>query len=902
MLTPVALEELFEVLKTPEAGRSMIRKARKEAPVRQVRSNSSNLITRYPSQKMQRVIETESHTAEFAAMFLYECDSSILEYFAQPMEVNQALVLPSGKRDRLQHTPDFLLITPDGFMVEEWRYEARILKMALKRPDRFIRQESEWRFPQAEDYFAEWGISYRLRSAEELPRQYIQNLNFLRTYFEAGCPAPNQEEMKVLKQAFEDRPSIHLSELVGWPGLTSDTVYKAIADRIVAFDLYSDNLGETSRVQVYRDEPTMQFLRQSMAPSIGIPLERLDCKIDSGGRIVVDKQEYEILCVDEEKVTTICGGKTTEFRLDIIERLHQVGQLKIYSDNLTPLGNPVDGSRLADYSPKQLDAALTRAQWIQQAALDPHSVPKSPRTIRRYREAARLAGDSSLDKNLALVPKDHLKGRRSRRLSEKVLGLIKAAVRDQYNKPRNPSQTNVYKFFVKACDSAGESPCSFRTFAQELRDLASTRDRMGKRMAYQQARFVNYLHIREEVHGVRPFQIVHIDHTELQIELCLPNSKKSLGRPWLTLAMDAESRAVVGFYLSFDPPSYRSCMMVLRDIVRRHGRLPELLLLDNGKEFHSTSMRRLCALYGVTLRYRPAGKPRVGSVMERLFGTTQSQLINQLAGNTQMLRHARMATKSVLPEKFVAWPLPGLHAALDYYFATLYGKEPHPTHLEGPVEHLDRRLRETGERLNRLVAYDRRFLIETCPIPSDGPTRRVDRQRGVKMNHLHYDCEAFHSSKLDGVEVEVRVDPWDIRFVYVLIDNGWVRCANNQLAKYRSYTEVELRYALEEARKQKRLTKKDLSEARIFEWLLVLDPTNWDNRLKKDGQRLTETRLLYDGLHMTSVEPPVADLATTRAAPPRPTLKTAPAEAETTPLLPKHKSSTWSQKDDYELF
>lgn len=142
MLTPVALEELFEALGTPTAGRSMIRKARKEAPVRQVRSNSSNLITRYPSQKMQRVIETESHTAEFPAMFLYECDSGVLEYFAQPMEVDQVLVLPSGKKDRLQHTPDFLLITPDGFMVEEWRYEARILKMALKRPDRFIREAS----------------------------------------------------------------------------------------------------------------------------------------------------------------------------------------------------------------------------------------------------------------------------------------------------------------------------------------------------------------------------------------------------------------------------------------------------------------------------------------------------------------------------------------------------------------------------------------------------------------------------------------------------------------------------------------------------------------------------------------------------------------------------------------
>lgn len=907
MLSPAQLEELFETLGTPQAGRKMILKARKDAPVRPVLSNSSNLISHYPSQKMQRVIATESHTVEFAAMLQYECDQEILEYFAQPLQVDHVLTSPSGKTERLLHTPDFLFITAEGFFVEEWREETRLLKLAIRKPDRFIREASGWRFPLAEDYFAERGITYRLRSAEELPRQYIQNLEFLRSYFEASCAPPNAEELKLLREAFEDRPSIYLSELANLPGISSDAVYKAIADRIVAFDLYSDNLGETHRVQAYRDVPTMRFLQQSQAPSVGIPQERLDCTIESGGRIVMGKQEYEIVCVSEEKVTTLCSGKTIEFKLDILQRMHQKGQLKIYSDKLSPLGSEVDGSRLAEFSPKQLDVALTRAKWIQMAASDPNSVPRSERTIRRYREAARKAGDNALDQHLALVPLDHLKGRWDRRISQSMLELIKATAQGKYNDPSNPSQTNVYRVFSAACLEADLKRCSFRTFAQELRGLSSTRARMGKRMAYQQAQFVSYLDIHQEVHGVRPFQIVHIDHTELQIELCLPGSKKSLGRAWLTLAMDAESRAVVGFYLSFDPPSYRSCMMVLRDIVRRHGRLPEMLLLDNGKEFHSASMSRVCALYGVILRYRPSGKPRVGSVMERLFNTTQSQLINQLKGNTQMLRYARMATKSVLPENFVAWPLPGLHAAMDYYFTFLYGKEPHPTHLEGPVEHLERRLKETGERKNRLVAYDRRLLIETCPSPDDGPTRKVNCQRGVKVNHLLYHCEAFRSPKLDGVAVEIRVDPWDIRFVYALVDNAWVKCANNQLAKYRSYTEVELRYALDEATKNKKVTKKDTSQARILEWLLVLDPTNWDNRLKEDGQKLAETRLLYDGLQMTSVEPPApgslaTQQATARASPPRTALKTEPTEPEFPSPSTHRKSSRWNLEADFELF
>ena len=98
-----------------------------------------------------------------------------------------------------------------------------------------------------------------------------------------------------------------------------------------------------------------------------------------------------------------------------------------------------------------------------------------------------------------------------------------------------------------------------------------------------------------------------------------------------------------------------SCMMVVRDIVRRHHRMPETLILDNGLEFHGDSLARVGLCCGPHIRFRPAGHPRVGSLVERAFGTVQTQLINRLAGNTQVRLHARMATKSELPDNFAEW-------------------------------------------------------------------------------------------------------------------------------------------------------------------------------------------------------------------------------------------------------
>jgi len=54
-------------------------------------------------------------------------------------------------------------------------------------------------------------------------------------------------------------------------------------------------------------------------------------------------------------------------------------------------------------------------------------------------------------------------------------------------------------------------------------------------------------------------------HTELDIELVCLLTGRVLGRPWLTIMTDAFSRRFLGFYLTFDPPSYRSCMMVIRE-------------------------------------------------------------------------------------------------------------------------------------------------------------------------------------------------------------------------------------------------------------------------------------------------------------------------------------------------
>lgn len=60
MLSKQELHELFDNLETPTAGRNLVLKARKEAPVRAVKSHGGNVITLMSSRKMGCEIRTES--------------------------------------------------------------------------------------------------------------------------------------------------------------------------------------------------------------------------------------------------------------------------------------------------------------------------------------------------------------------------------------------------------------------------------------------------------------------------------------------------------------------------------------------------------------------------------------------------------------------------------------------------------------------------------------------------------------------------------------------------------------------------------------------------------------------------------------------------------------------------
>src|SRR5207253_2468439 len=250
--------------------------------------------------------------------------------------------------------------------------------------------------------------------------------------------------------------------------------------------------------------------------------------------------------------------------------------------------------------------------------------------------------------------------------------------------------------------------------------------------------FKEYHHPKERTlnhHGTYAWAMAHIDHLEVDLQLCDSKTNQLLGKCWLTLMILSYPRRIAAFYLTFDPPSYRSAMMVMRLCVKRYGRLPTAITVDGGPEFQSVYFEQLLALYRVRKHQRPASEPRFGSPQERLFGSLQTEFLYHLLGNTQATQQPRLMTKATDPHRQTVWTLPALAERVQQWADEEYETIRHPALGMTPRQAYALSMERDGQRSHREITYDEAFRMATLPTTRKG-TAKVVPGVGVRMNHL----------------------------------------------------------------------------------------------------------------------------------------------------------------------
>jgi hypothetical protein len=398
-------------------------------------------------------------------------------------------------------------------------------------------------------------------------------------------------------------------------------------------------------------------------------------------------------------------------------------------------------------------------------------------------------------------------GNQKPRLEQRTYGIMEEALREAFATTTAPNAQFAYGTVLNRCRDEGLQPPSlvtFRDFIGKHDDYQLARSRLGRRGAYSREPWSEHVPATP-TNGSRPWELAHLDHTELDIQLVDSRDPSiRLGRPWASFLIDAYSRRILALWLSFDPPSYRAAMMSFRLCGQRWLRLFERLGVDGGKEFASVYFETLLARWEVGKETRPAAKPRFGSVLERLIGSANLELIHNLPGNTKLSRNVRQLSKETNPARLATWTLGRLYDVMNEWAFEIYDTSPHAGLAGSSPRHMyELGMKNSGSHGLKLIADVPGFVFDTMPSTQKG-VAMVDESRGVKINGVLYWHPLMGTATVAGQEVPVRYDPSDIRRGWAYLVGEWRECQARQMSHLPAISERE--FAILSAEIDRRLT------------------------------------------------------------------------------------------------
>lgn len=278
----------------------------------------------------------------------------------------------------------------------------------------------------------------------------------------------------------------------------------------------------------------------------------------------------------------------------------------------------------------------------------------APCTVRRWIDQRGMSGDRRLHQMVSMSGKTE----RKKRLSPDVRAEIHNAAL-WYWSARRWSISDALGKLRSALDALNEQRAAFqlaplgmpsreklRLVIRSLECAETVREKFGAKAAD-----TLFKPCGPGLSAIRILQLGAMDHTQLDgVVIIDAGYMLPLGRPYLTALLDIHSDCIVGFFVSFEPPSTYSVMECIKRANRPKidqpaaadkypilpfifGRFDEIIA-DNAMEFSGLAMQDSLTDAGPSLRLPPVGAPTWKASIERFFDTLNNLLNKKLPGGT----------------------------------------------------------------------------------------------------------------------------------------------------------------------------------------------------------------------------------------------------------------------------
>ena len=493
--------------------------------------------------------------------------------------------------------------------------------------------------------------------------------------------------------------------------------------------------------------------------------------------------------------------------------------------------------------------------------------------LRRCRDAG---GDLT-----ALLPGRSSGGRNKPRVPPASEAALDRIIRELYLTPQKPTAAQVVRDVIGCCGAQDLRAPSANTIRRRLKAL-SLADRRRRDEEHPETKPVHG-HAPPARH---PLDLVQIDHTPVDLVLVDPIDREPIGRPWITVAIDAYSRCIAGFHITLEAPSATSvglCLthvamdktpwLALREVTAdwpMQGK-PRRIGVDNASEFHSQAFERGCDQHGIGIDWRPPGRPHFGGVVERVIGTLMG-LVHAAPGTTFSNVGQRGGYDS---DKSACLTLEELERWFAIAIAKFYHLRPHEG-LDGqpPLRRWQAGIADFAAEGGAIPVprNARAYLVDFLPV-----LRRSLQRDGITIDHLTYFSSALRAwitARDRSGALLVRRDPRDLSRVFVLdpLNGGYLEVPTRDLSRP-AISLWEHRLARRRLRARHR---GEVDEAGLFAAVEEM------RAAERDAARLTRSARRDRARRLAAPEQPAAPPSAARPAP----TSTAPAVVATEVVAP----------------
>jgi putative transposase len=517
---------------------------------------------------------------------------------------------------------------------------------------------------------------------------------------------------------------------------------------------------------------------------------------------------------------------------------------------------------LVDVNDKEFKKALAKYEIIEpllklknRTAKDVQDVAKKHkkgvatlyRWIEKYETFGTVSSLSSSYKNSGAKGKS--------RLDKSVEAIIESVIDEFYlNKQQYPLSI-IYMKIVEKCEALDLKSPNINTVRNRINTIHPkliAKNRKGVNVMDTRGVPGKYPDVK------MPLDVIQIDHTKVDVMLVDEETRKDIGRPYITVAIDVYSRMVYVFYISLEGTSYfnvgqclLNAILPKDDLLKMYNvegewpvyGLPRVVSMDNAKEFRSKALQKFCADYRIKDVYRPVARSNFGGIIERMIKTSMEKT-HLLPGTTFSSVEKKGTYDS---SKHATMTISELEQWYTDFLVNIYHKSVHSHIGMTPEEKLYQGLLGVGENtipfLPSVPSDTIKLRMALLPV-----MERTVQKNGITIDYITYFSEALRKliipaqykklkKNLSSNTVLCRRDPRDISKIYVYdedIDN-YIEVPYADI-KRPPMDLQELRQSIAEAKKE--VTGRELEQHDIFQaYNRLFDYVQKAGREKKSVRR-----------------------------------------------------------------